>query len=50
LLINDSALYDNLAKASADLDSLLIDVKANPGRYVQVSLWERKEKKRDSDT
>ncbi len=46
LLLNDSTLYDNLNKASADLDSLLIDVRENPGRYVQVSVFGGKNKKK----
>lgn len=37
--INDREFYDNLNKTVADLDSLLIDVKENPGNYVHLSLF-----------
>ena len=35
---NDPALYDNLNAAAASLDSLLIDVKRNPKRYISIKL------------
>lgn len=38
LLLNDKKLYDNIRLASADLDLLLLDLKQNPGRYLNVSL------------
>jgi len=44
LLVNDKELYNNLNAASADLDKLLIDLKANPKRYVQVSVFGKKQK------
>lgn len=44
LIVNDSALYMNLAYATASLDSLLIDLKENPSRYVQVSVFGGKNK------
>lgn len=44
LLKNDS-LYNNLNNASADLDKLLIDLKENPGRYVHISVFGKKDKK-----
>ncbi|MCM1292636.1 MAG: MlaD family protein [Bacteroides sp.] len=37
-LLNDTELYDNLNNASASLDSLLIDVKKNPKRYISIKL------------
>lgn len=37
-LTNDKALYDNLNAAAASLDSLLIDVKAHPKRYISIKL------------
>lgn len=37
-LINDPALYENLTKASNSLDRLLNDFRADPRRYVSVSL------------
>lgn len=38
-LLNDAQLYDNLALASNNLSVLLEDLKANPSRYVQVSVF-----------
>lgn len=38
-LTNNDSLYRNLNDAAADLDSLLIDLKANPKRYVHFSLF-----------
>ncbi len=38
-LLNDDRLYNNLAKSAEDLDKLLIDVKANPKRYVSFSVF-----------
>ena len=43
LVVNDS-LYNNLNSAVASLDSLLIDLKNHPGRYVRVSVFGKKEK------
>lgn len=43
LLVNDSALYKNLAQATASLDSLLSDMKEHPKRYVHFSVFGRKE-------
>jgi len=43
-LMHDDSLYVNLNHAVADLDSLLVDFKANPGRYVQVSVFGKKNK------
>lgn len=43
-LVNNDSLYVNLNNASANLDKLLIDLKANPGRYVHVSVFGRKDK------
>jgi phospholipid/cholesterol/gamma-HCH transport system substrate-binding protein len=38
LMVNDS-LYDQLNNSAASLDSLLIDIKANPKRYVKFSVF-----------
>jgi len=38
-LIYDEALYNNLSRASSNLDSLLIDVKKNPSRYIHISVF-----------
>lgn len=44
LLVNDSALYMNLAASTASLDSLFIDLKDHPKKYVHFSLFGKKEK------
>ena len=41
-LINDKQMYDNLTNAAKNLDNLMIDLKANPKRYVHFSLFGRK--------
>lgn len=38
-LINDPELYENLERASEQLDLLLLDIKYNPKRYVDLSLF-----------
>lgn len=38
-LLNDPALYDRLVVTTDNLDALLTDLKANPGRYVRLSLF-----------
>jgi phospholipid/cholesterol/gamma-HCH transport system substrate-binding protein len=43
-LVVDDAMYNSLARASEDLAILLEDLKANPGRYVSVSVFGRKQK------
>ena len=39
LLINDDKLYYNLEKSTKSLDSLINDIKANPKRYINVSVF-----------
>jgi len=43
-LQQDDALYDNLAAASKELDLLLQDFRLNPKRYVNVSVFGKKQK------
>lgn len=43
-LHQDDALYDNLAEASRELDLLLQDFRLNPKRYVNVSVFGKKQK------
>ena len=38
LLMNDPALYNNLNNTIKSLDSLFIDIKANPKRYISIKL------------
>lgn len=39
LLLNDKALYTNLEKSGKQLDQLLLDMKLNPGRYLNFSVF-----------
>jgi phospholipid/cholesterol/gamma-HCH transport system substrate-binding protein len=39
LLINDKQLYDNLNSSAENLNKLMIDLKANPKRYVHFSVF-----------
>lgn len=43
-LINDEALYNNLEKTSKELELLLEDVRLHPTRYVNVSVFGKKNK------
>ncbi|MCO5723303.1 MlaD family protein [Robiginitalea marina] len=43
-LMKDEALYENLAEASRELDLLLQDFRLNPKRYVNVSVFGKKQK------
>lgn len=39
LLMNDKKLYNNLERSTADLDSLLVDFRKNPKRYVTFKVF-----------
>lgn len=43
-LMNDEAMYTNFTKASKELELLLQDLRLHPTRYVNVSLFGKKEK------
>ncbi len=43
-LLNDEEMYKNLTSASKNLDNLMIDLKANPKRYVHFSVFGGKNK------
>ena len=43
-LLNDEEMYKNLTGASKNLDNLMIDLKANPKRYVHFSVFGGKNK------
>lgn len=45
LLVNDDKLYNNLNNASAELDGLISDLKANPGKYLKLSIFGKKDTK-----
>lgn len=44
LLMRDASLYWNLSNTMRDVDSLMIDLKAHPKRYVHFSIFGRKDK------
>ncbi|WEK21102.1 MAG: MlaD family protein [Candidatus Pedobacter colombiensis] len=44
LLVNDKKMYENLTNASKNLDSLMIDLKQHPKRYVHFSIFGKKDK------
>ena len=44
LLMNDTKLYDNLTSTMGHADSLVIDLKAHPKRYVHFSVFGRQDK------
>ena len=37
-LINDPSLYDNLNTTRSSLDSLFVDIKKNPQRYISIKV------------
>jgi phospholipid/cholesterol/gamma-HCH transport system substrate-binding protein len=43
-LVNDPVTYQKLEAILNSIDALLVDFKANPSRYVSISLIERKNK------
>ncbi|MBE9487862.1 MAG: MCE family protein [Bacteroidetes bacterium] len=45
LLVNDETLYNNLNQTLDDLQEVLVDLKTNPDKYVQFSVFPKKEKK-----
>ena len=45
LLVHDDKLYNNLNSASAELDELIRDLKTNPGKYLKLSIFGKKDTK-----
>ncbi|MCT1525601.1 MULTISPECIES: MlaD family protein [Sphingobacterium] len=45
LLIHDEKLYNNLNNASKSLDELVNDLKTNPGKYLKISIFGKKDTK-----
>ena len=45
LLLNDQELYENLSSASASLDQLIKDLTENPGKYLKISIFGKKDTK-----
>lgn len=48
-LAKNDSLYNNLNKASEDLDKLMKDLRINPERYIHFSVFGRKEKNKPKD-
>ncbi|MBS1635747.1 MAG: MCE family protein [Bacteroidetes bacterium] len=48
-LVKNDSLYNHLNKASDDLDKLLYDLRQNPGRYVHISVFGKKDKSKPKD-
>jgi phospholipid/cholesterol/gamma-HCH transport system substrate-binding protein len=46
-LVKNDSLYNNLNKASDDLDKLMKDLRINPERYIHFSVFGRREKQKD---
>lgn len=42
MLLNDQRLYENMSATMRDVDSLLVDFKKHPRRYINVSIFGRK--------
>ncbi len=38
MLMNDPELYNRVNRVAADVDSLIVDIKANPKRYISIKL------------
>ena len=43
LLMNDAQLYNNITTTMRDVDSLLVDFKQHPRRYINVSVLGKRE-------
>ena len=43
-IVNDESLYESLMDASDELESLLSDLKNHPKRYINLSIFGKKEK------
>ena len=43
LLMRDATLYRHLSSTAADAESLLVDIKAHPKRYINVSVFGKKD-------
>ncbi len=44
MMMNDPSIYNNLNSTVMHLDSLMIDLKAHPGRYLHFSVFGKKQK------
>jgi phospholipid/cholesterol/gamma-HCH transport system substrate-binding protein len=50
LLLNDARLYNNLAATTNKINTLLDDVRTHPKRYINVSVFGRKDKRTPLET
>ena len=48
-LAKNDSLYNNLNKASDDLDKLMKDLRINPERYIHFSVFGRKDRTKPKD-
>jgi hypothetical protein len=37
--LNDTTLYDQIKKTSSNVDSLIVDIKRNPKKYLKISIF-----------
>lgn len=44
LLLNDKAMYESIVSTVSSADSLMVDLKRSPGRYVQFSVFGKRDK------
>ncbi len=44
MLVNDKQLYSNLTESLKTMDTLMADIKAHPSRYINVTIFGRKNK------
>lgn len=47
-ILNDGELYNNMTSATSNLDALLYDLKENPARYINVSVFGRSALKQEA--
>ena len=45
----EGALYDNLHQSLIDLDKLLVDIKTNPSKYINLSIFGRIQPKKSPE-
>lgn len=43
LLVNDQSLYNNLSESALQLELLLEDIRNNPGKYINISVFGRRQ-------
>lgn len=48
-LMHNDSLYSNINKAAESLDKLLSDLKANPSRYINITVFGKNKEKKDKE-